>query len=110
MYRKNDTPEKFDFETLHSWESATITHATKTRWDKSGEYFRQGMVMEIEPSMPKEIVSETTMLAGLIKSMRKRCYCEHDCCGHIFSGVHSARKLKGSDNRWLVVISGGRNI
>jgi hypothetical protein len=108
MFTKLAAPVTVDFETLNSWESMQITHSTGARWNKDGDYFRESMLAHHEPCMPESVVGKTLILDGILKAFDHRCYCEHDCCGHIFSRVHSVRPLSG--NRYLIVTTGGRNI
>lgn len=39
--------------------------------------------------------------------LERRCYCEHDCCGHLFGGVHSITKVW--PGRFVVLANYSRN-
>ena len=106
MYSKLSTPENLSVESdTIGWVDAKVIAATKTRWNKQVDYFKQGVLFEIEKAVPCE---DSEIEDALYDAVRQRCHCEHDCCGHIFSHLHNLRKLP--DNRWLGVISGGRNV
>lgn len=60
------------------------TISKPAKWDSSGESFTQFHVLGGNPS-ERDVNEE----------FRYRCGCEHDCCGHVSSGIRSTRRLGG---------------
>jgi len=108
MYSELPTAEVVDFKTQNSWQSLIVTHSTPRRFDKTGDYCRQGFLVTCEPSVPEELASREEIEDGIWDAFRQRCYCSHDCCGHVNTSVHNIRPLSG--NRFLVVVTGCRNV
>lgn len=52
------------------------------KWTPDGESFRQFHIVSGNPS--EDDIDEL---------FRERCHCEHDCCGHVNTGISSTRRL-----------------
>jgi hypothetical protein len=46
--------------------------------------------------------------AEIRETLRRGCYCEHDCCGHYFGGVNSITKIW--DGKYIALAVYERNI
>lgn len=67
------------------------------KWDRYGESFRQFHIVSGNPSDD-----------DIDDMFRHRCYCDYDCCGHIYTGITSTRRLRNGDV--AVRQYGGRNL
>lgn len=72
------------------------TIKAQARWDKEGETFHA-----------IAIVSNGDMY-DIKEKFQYRCYCDHDCCGHVSSMIAGIRPLSGG--RFAVRTTGYRNI
>lgn len=53
-------------------------------------------------------VSKNDVINVIENTFTLHCRCEHDCCGHLLSGVHSIRRTKKRE--WLVEQSRSYNV
>lgn len=73
------------------------TISKPAKWDADGESFRQFHIVNGDPT-ERELREEFNW----------RCGCEHDCCGHVMTGISAVRRLSGG--RIAVRQYGWRNI
>jgi len=63
------------------------------------------MLLTVRVKVTTELTAEQVR-AGLYDEYLKGCSCEHDCCGHLFGGIHDVeRPYNRKKNEWILKVS-----
>lgn len=90
----------------HNLGEGMVTHAKPKRWDASGDYCRQLLI--VSPDETAARYRPINIIRAIRDSFTSACRCEHDCCGHVHSSPSRVRPMPG--NRYAVLIDGCRNV
>lgn len=89
-------------EKRHELGEATITRQGKRK--EREDYYSQLLIL----SFPKSGYRPGNIIRAIHDTLQSFCRCEHDCCGHMQTSVHSVRPL--CDGLFAVRTGGYRNV